>query len=107
MVGTADVGPSMTSQNQSGSNGFGHQLGTVLVWFRRDLRVADNPALCAAVQAAKVVVRVAASSTVMHLNACLLCSCESSAGCVNVPARDPVVQQATSLTLTPQARSYT
>ena len=33
------------------------QLDTVLVWFRRDLRVADNPALTAALQAAKTVVR--------------------------------------------------
>ncbi len=32
------------------------QLDTVLVWFRRDLRVADNPALTAALQAAKTVV---------------------------------------------------
>jgi len=30
---------------------------TVLLWFRRDLRVSDNPALIAAVQAATNVVR--------------------------------------------------
>lgn len=30
---------------------------TVLLWFRRDLRVSDNPALIAAVQAATSVVR--------------------------------------------------
>lgn len=47
----------MASPNHVGSNGFSHQLGTVLLWFRRDLRVADNPALCAAVQAARYVVR--------------------------------------------------
>ncbi|KAK9817351.1 hypothetical protein WJX74_009833 [Apatococcus lobatus] len=34
------------------------QLDTVLVWFRRDLRVADNPALTAALQAAKTVIPV-------------------------------------------------
>ena len=32
------------------------QLDTVLVWFRRDLRVADNPALTAALHAARTVV---------------------------------------------------
>ena len=57
----AVVDSAVTSQTHSGSNGFGHQLGTVIVWFRRDLRVADNPALCAAVQAAKEVVRACAS----------------------------------------------
>jgi len=31
--------------------------GTVLLWLRRDLRVADNPALLAALQTAAVVVR--------------------------------------------------
>lgn len=34
------------------------QLETAVLWFRRDLRVADNPALCAAVQAARHVVAV-------------------------------------------------
>ncbi len=37
------------------------QLDTVLVWFRRDLRVADNPALTAALQAAKTVVLLSPS----------------------------------------------
>jgi hypothetical protein len=34
-----------------------HVPGTVLLWLRRDLRVADNPALLAALQTAAVVVR--------------------------------------------------
>lgn len=33
------------------------KLRRVLVWFRRDLRVADNPALVAALQMAEEVVR--------------------------------------------------
>ena len=35
-------------------------FNTVILWFRRDLRVSDNPALIAAVQAATTVVRDAA-----------------------------------------------
>ena len=34
----------------------GGELDTVLLWYRRDLRIADNPALTAALNAAKTVV---------------------------------------------------
>lgn len=34
-----------------------HIAGTVLLWFRRDLRIADNPALIAALQTGATVVR--------------------------------------------------
>ena len=33
-----------------------HRLNVVLLWFRRDLRTVDNPALTAALQIAKHVV---------------------------------------------------
>eukprot|EP00891_Asterochloris_glomerata_P002034 jgi/Astpho2/2034/Aster-00531 len=36
----------------------GGELDTVLLWYRRDLRIADNPALTAALNAAKTVVPV-------------------------------------------------
>lgn len=36
----------------------GWQVETALVWFRRDLRTYDNPALVAALQAAKNVIPV-------------------------------------------------
>ena len=45
--------------------------GVVLLWFRRDLRVADNPALIAALQTGAVVVR-----------ACVLCPRCSQASCI-------------------------
>lgn len=35
-----------------------HIAGTVLLWFRRDLRIADNPALIAALQTGAAVVRL-------------------------------------------------
>ena len=40
---------------------------TVILWFRRDLRVSDNPALIAAVQAATNVVRELAAQHVCLL----------------------------------------
>ena len=50
--------PSLTAV--SGSHSLprlaGGELDTVLLWYRRDLRIADNPALTAALNAAKTVV---------------------------------------------------
>ena len=40
--------------------------GVVLLWFRRDLRVADNPALIAALQTGAVVVRPCGSVLAGH-----------------------------------------
>ena len=45
--------------------------GVVLLWLRRDLRVADNPALIAALQTGAVVVR-----------SCVLCPRCSQASCI-------------------------
>lgn len=55
-----------------------HVPGTVLLWLRRDLRVADNPALLAALQTAAVVVR-------------LLPFRHTMGGCVMAPAARPKV----------------
>jgi deoxyribodipyrimidine photolyase len=44
------------SSGRKPSGGISPPFHTVLLWFRRDLRVSDNPALVAAVQAATTVV---------------------------------------------------
>jgi hypothetical protein len=44
------------------------RFDTVLVWLRRDLRVADNPALTAALQIAKQVVSRRVHTIPYHFN---------------------------------------
>ena len=48
------------------------QFDKVIVWFRRDLRVDDNPALCAAIHSAKNVVRTGFTGTLDLTSALLL-----------------------------------
>ena len=68
--------------------------GVVLLWFRRDLRVADNPALIAALQTGAVVVRPcvlrlqnpqASCVSVMLCSTLYQCSCAAPSIAPNHP----------------------